>query len=158
MLYKRVMSGIVDFSVESYINARVSGMTPRGASKIAGYTSHRDYLKLEEDPYVMQRLREAQTNGSREAYYTRDKVLEVTEEAINVARISADAGSMIRGVQEINKMQGYYAPETKHMTLDVEQNVRVQQIQEMSEEELLERLGKEQPYIDAEFQELSEDE
>ncbi len=74
-----------------------------------------------------------------------------------MARIQADPVAMVRAAQELNKMQGYYAPETKEIKLDVEVNVRQQQIQSMTEEDLLKAMGKELPYIDASFEELPEE-
>ena len=134
---------------------RIAGMPPETAARAAGYKDPgsavkkiKKYTEIERD--IAQDL----VNMTHEAYFTRDKVMEITEEAINVARCGGDAGSMIRGVQEINKMQGYYAPEAKVVLLDHRTTVRQAQIQEMPESELLKRLGKPQAFIDAEFEEI----
>jgi hypothetical protein len=140
-----------------YTANRISGMLPTTAAKYAGYKNPNSAVtQLKRDTNVERDVMEKIEEISREAYYTRDRVLEVTEEAINVARVGGDAGSMIRGVQEINKMQGFYAPEAKIVVLDHRHEVRQNQIQEMPEEELLKRLGKQPAFIDAEFEEVPE--
>ena len=135
---------------------RISGMMPQDAARAAGYRGKNAVERLKKmnvEAEVIEKIQEI----TRESYYTRDRVLEVTEEAINVARVGGDAGSMIRGVQEINKMQGYYAPEAKIVLLDHRHEVRQSQIQEMPESELLKRLGKEPAFIDADFEEVKND-
>jgi len=144
----------IDFSIENYINLRITGFTPRQAALQAGYKSKRDYLKWEEDPYVQEQIAKHVKITRKEAVYTRDKVMEVVEDAVEIARLTCDPTAMIRGAQEFNKMQGYYAPEKKEVLVSVEHTQRLQQMEEMSEEELLLELDKEQPYIDAEFSEL----
>ena len=136
---------------------RIAGMVPQAAARHAGYLDPNKAVKIiKRTTTIEEQVMEEVKNLSREAFYTRNEVLKVTEEAINLARLGGDPGSMIRGVQEINKMQGFYAPETHQIKLDVNQVVRVQQLQEMSESELLKRLGKDAAFIDAEFEELKE--
>lgn len=146
-----------DFDIEKYIDYRILGFTPHQASVQAGYRSKNDYLKWESDPYVQERLKKAALESRREVVYTRDKVMEVIERAVDMAEIQGDPRSMIAGAQEFNKMQGYYAPEKREVQLNVEHEIRVKQIQEMDEQELLEALDREAPYIDAEFSELPEE-
>lgn len=134
---------------------RIAGMVPEAAARHAGYCDpHKAVKVIKKTTMIEEQIEEEVRSLSREAFYTRNEVLKVTEEAINLARCGGDPSSMIRGVQEINKMQGFYAPETHHIKLDVDQVVRVQQLQEMSESELLRRLGKDAAFIDAEFEEL----
>lgn len=142
---------IQDFSIEEYINLRITGFTPRQAAMQSGYRSERDYMKWEDDPYVQEQLALHVKQTRKDAVYTRDKVMGIVEDAVEIARIVADPMAMIRGAQEFNKMQGYYAPEKKELLVSVEHSQRLQQIEEMSEEQLLLELDKEQPYIDADF-------
>lgn len=136
---------------------RIAGMVPEAAARHAGYKDPHNAVKIiKRNTLIEDEIKNEVTELSREAFYTRNEVLKVTEEAINLARLGGDPGSMIRGVQEINKMQGYYAPETHTIKLDVNQTIRVQQLQEMSEPELLRRLGKDAAFIDAEFEELQD--
>ena len=140
---------------EKYKANRIIGMVPEAAARAAGYKDPNDAVKkIKRNTNIEGEVAESVANLSREAYLTRDKVLELTEEAINIARCGGDAGSMIRGITEINKMQGFYAPELKAVVLDHRHTVRQAQIQEMPESELLRRLGKDEAFIDAEFEEL----
>ncbi len=147
----------VDFSLEAYISYRIIGFTPRQAALQAGYRSKRDYLKFEEDPQVVEALQNHVTQTRRESLYTRDKVMGVVEDGIEICRIQGDGVGMIRGAQEFNKMQGFYAPESKEIHVSVEHEMRQQQISEMSEKDLLKALDREQPYIDAEFEALPDE-
>jgi hypothetical protein len=147
----------VDFSIEAYVNYRILGFTPRQAALQAGYKSHNDYAKFEEDPYVIDKLRGHVNKTRRDALYTRDKVMEVIEKGIELCEIQGDGVGMVRGAQEFNKMQGFYAPESKEIKVSVEHEIRQRQISEMDESDLLEALGREQPYIDAEFEELPDE-
>jgi hypothetical protein len=143
---------------EKYKANRIAGLVPQAAAHAAGFKDPRAAAKrIRKETDIEHQVAEAVKELTQEAYYTRDKVLELTGEAIDIARIGADAGSMIRGVQEINKMQGYYAPEAKIVLLDHRTTVRQAQIQELSEAELLKRLGKPEAFIDAEFEELPPD-
>jgi hypothetical protein len=148
---------IVDFDIEAYVNFRILGFTPRQAAIQAGYKSHRDYLKFEQDPYVIEKLRGHVNQTRRDTLYTRDKVMEVIEEGIELCKLQGDGVGMVRGAQEFNKMQGFYAPESKEIKVSVEHEIRQRQIHEMDESDLLEALGREQPYIDAEFEELPDE-
>jgi hypothetical protein len=144
---------------EKYKAHRIAGMVPEAAARAAGYKDPNTAVKeIKSGTEIEEEIQEVLKNLSYEAAYTREKVLEVTDEAINIARCAGDAASMIRGVQEISKIQGHYAPELKAVVLDHRVTVRQNQIQEMPESELLKRLGKPQAFIDAKFEELSEPE
>jgi len=147
----------IDFKIEEYIRFRILGFKPRQAAMQAGYKSHADYMKFEHDPYVKERLAAVIHHTNRETIYTRDKVMEVIEEGLDMARVQGDSIGIMRGAQELNKMQGFYEPETKEIKLEVEHNIRVQQIQGMSEDDLLKALDKELPYIDSTFEELPDE-
>jgi hypothetical protein len=140
---------------QKYKANRIAGLMPQAAARAAGFKDPQAAAKrIKRETDIEHQVAEAVKELTQEAYYTRDKVLEITGEAIDLARMASDAGSMIRGVQEINKMQGYYAPEAKVVLLDHRTTVRQAQIQELPEHELLKRLGKPEAFIDAEFEEL----
>ena len=154
---KPEIAGPINFSLENYINFRLIGFSPRQAAMQAGYKSEADYLKWEEDPEVQAALHNHIQSNRREIKYNRDKVMEIVERGIDICEITADGVGMIRGAQELNKMQGFYAPEQKHIHLSGDIEVRKQEISEMSEADLLEALNKDQPYIDAKFEELPDE-
>jgi len=154
---QEVANAPIDFSLENYINFRLIGFSPRQAAMQAGYKSEADYLKWEADPEVQERLQAHIQANRREILYDRDKVMEVIERGIDICEIQGDGVGMIRGAQEFNKMQGFYAPEQKEIRLSGNVEIRKQEISEMSEADLLKALGKDQPYIDAKFEELPDE-
>ena len=132
-------------------------MQPFQAAQRAGYKSRGDYMKWEKDEEVRHALEAHAAANRLEKIYDREGVMRIVEDAIEVAKTQGDARTMIAGAQEFNKMQGHYAPEKREVKLEIEHELRVKQIQEMDEHELLEALDKEQPYIDAEFEELPDE-
>lgn len=143
---------------EVYLQHRIEGIPPTQAARLAGYTNPKESCRdLEKMPDIQDIIAANISNSRLEAKYTRDATLGVIEEAINMAKLIADPSSMIRGAQEINKMQGYYAPETKEIVLSDDTANKLNQISQLSEAELLERLGKNEAYIDAEFERIDND-
>lgn len=147
----------LNFSLENYINFRLIGFSPRQAAMQAGYKSEADYMKWEDDPEVQTALKEHIQANRKEILYTRDKVMEVIERGIDICEVQGDGVGMIRGAQEFNKMQGFYAPEVKRIEISGDIEIRKREISEMSEADLLQALNKEQPYIDAKFEKLPEE-
>lgn len=143
---------------ERYKANRYAGMNMHRAAKAAGYKDPRNaVVRIKKETMIEQDIMQDLANITLESKYTREEVLGVIDEGINMGRILGDGMMMIRGAQEINKMQGFYAPETKNIELTVEQNVRVHQLQTMDEAQLLEALGREQPFIEADFTEVDDD-
>ena len=141
-----------------YIQHRIAGVPPTQSARLAGYKNPIESSKdLERNPEITDIVSAEVQNARLESKYNREKVMDVLDRAINMAEMEADPASMIRGAQEINKMQGFYSPETKRIELSGEVQHRHDQIQAMSEDELLRRLGKEAAYIDAEFEEVPDD-
>jgi len=143
---------------EIYLQHRLAGIPPTQSARLAGYLNPKESCRdLEKNPDIADVLAQHIAKSRQQAKWTRDKVMEGLEEAINMGKIISDPSSMIRGFQEINKMQGYYAPETKELTLSDDTVAKLDQIAQLSEAELLERLGKQQAYIDAEFERVDDD-
>ncbi len=138
---------------QQYIAYRIAGMDPTPAARAAGYkhpkTSSRD---LERMPDVHDVIVAEIQNARMESKYTREGVMEVLDDAIGMARMISDPSAMVRGAAEINKMQGYYAPETKEIILSKDTARQLEQISNMSEADLLERLGKAPAFIDAQYE------
>ncbi len=139
-----------------YVDNRVAGMTPPQAARAAGYKAARHCEMLESKDSIRMRIARGMEANMSVHRHTREGVLETIDDAIGMARLIADPSSMIRGAQEINKMQGHYAPELKEIMLVGEEAQRQAQIGNMTEAQLLKELGKEPAYIDAEFEEVKE--
>jgi len=143
---------------EQYLVHRVAGIGPTQSARLAGYKNPRESCRdLETRPALRERIQKALADQRQEAKWTRNKVMEGIEDAIDMGKIISDPSAMIRGLQEINKMQGYHAPETKEITLTGDRAAQLDQIGNMSESELLRRLNKDAAYIDAEFEVVIEE-
>jgi len=90
---------------EDYISGIAAGLTPPQAAKKVGYTKP---LASKE---VQRRLQQLTRNAKDRQKFSRRRVDEMIQRAYDVAEMTDDAGSMVRAVGEINKMNGFYAPE-----------------------------------------------
>jgi len=143
---------------EQYLLHRLAGVGPTQSARLAGYKNPRESCRdLEKRPALRDRIQNGLADQRQEIKWTRNKVMEGIEDAIRMGKIIADPSSMIRGLQEINKMQGYYAVETKEIVLTDERAKQLDQISNMSEADLLQQLGKDEAYIDAEFEVIHDD-
>lgn len=135
---------------------RLAGIPPTAAARLVGFTNPRESARdMERRPDIKGAIQKEVAAQRRESKWDREAVLETLEDAMELAKIISDPSAMIRGVQEINKMQGHYAPETKHIQVTGDRAQQLDQISNMSEADLLERLGKDEAYIDAEFEVVS---
>ena len=142
---------------EKYRALRYKGMTPHTAARLAGFKDPRKAVqRIRKNTTIEQDVMQDLMNITLESKYTREGVMGVIDEGINMGRITGEGMTMIRGAQEINKMQGYYAPETKHIDLSIDQNVRIHQMQTMPEAALLKALGKDPSFIEADFREIED--
>jgi phage terminase small subunit len=78
----------------------------------------------------------AQGEVQRQTGFTRQDVVALLFEAIEMARLQGDAQAMIRAVTELNRMHGYHAPEVKRFELNVTGEKFRQRLEEMTDREL----------------------
>lgn len=107
--------------------AAIAGCTPQNAGQVVKHSSD-----------VKQYLEKHRNELSSAAQINRGDVIAGFMDAIDMARLSADPGSMIRGWSEIGKMLGLYAPEVKKVEVTAGQRVIQSKFEVMSDEELLE--------------------
>lgn len=144
---------------EIYLQHRIAGIPPTQSARLAGYLNPKESCRdLEKNKDIADVLANMQAKNRQQAKWTRDAVMERLENAVDMGEMIADPSSMIRGLQEINKMQGYYAPETKEIILSDDTANKLSQISQLSESELLARLGKDRAYIDADFEVVENEE
>jgi hypothetical protein len=144
---------------EKYIDARVQGFSPKQAAKRAGYATPNEWETLEKHPEVIKALTKLEEQVSKDITrkFTREKVLELVDEGLEMSRSARDPMAFFRGVQEVNKMQGHYAPEKRELALAPELDALRGQLAEMSEADLLEKLGGEKGItVDGEFKVVEE--
>ncbi len=82
-------------------------------------------------------VREGESQIAREAEISRRKVLDGLQEAIELARLKADAGAMIAGWREIGKLCGFYAPERREVRLSVGAAALQHELEYLSDAELI---------------------
>lgn len=121
------------------------GATPNAAARFAQYANpERQAKELMSDPDVAEMIRMLQVANQKMSQLTRGEVMEHLLDAFAIARVQGDAQAMIRAMAEVNRMNGYYAPEKKEILI----NGRVQRIDNemrtLTKEELLIELEKEE--------------
>jgi len=87
-------------------------------------------------PDVAEAVRKGEAQIAAKARMTRQVVMNGFLEAIEVARLRADASAMIAGWREVAKMCGFYAPERKQVQLTVDGLGVLAGIDQMTDEEL----------------------
>jgi hypothetical protein len=95
----------------------------------------------------MQAVKELRKEAEEKFKYSREKVFELIQEGLDLAKAKGDPGAFFRGVSEINRMCGFYEPEKHEVTHTHQGEVLVRRLETMSEQELLEKLGGEQGLV-----------
>jgi phage terminase small subunit len=88
-------------------------------------------------PDVAAAVRDGEAEIAAKAQLTRKVVMHGFLEAIELARLLADASAMIAGCREIAKMCGFYAPERKQVELMSTEGLALSaRLEKMSDAEL----------------------
>ena len=136
-----------------FVEGVMMGLSDTEAMKRAGYGHSQNQLALlKKNPWVQKQLQGMINQVINRGRTSRAAVEEIVLEAVDIARIKAEPGDMIRGAAELSKMNGYYAPEQKQISLDG--HIEVQHLEAMSDTQLLELLGDEPDSIEAEFERI----
>lgn len=134
-----------------FVEGIAAGMPDAQAARYAGLSSEKSALtKLRSERWVAEQLQNLHGAIQNTARVTRSQVEEIVLEAVDIARIKAEPGDMIRGASELSKMNGFYAPEKKEISIDAD--IAVRRLETMSDAELLAMQGKQQSDIEAEFE------
>ena len=134
------------------------GLLPVQAAKQMGFKDYKHAgPKYMRDPEVQQELKKIYEENRKAMRMDRDKVYDLIEEALEMARLQGDSMAMLRAVQEINKMNGFYAPEEKKLTVSAEQRRVLSQFDDMDDEELA-RIAAEGVIVEGEFEEVDDEE
>jgi len=87
---------------------------------------------------------------------TRKKVMDGMLEAIEMAKLQAEPATMVNGWREIGRMCGYYAAERKILDINITAKRAVDQLEMLSDGELLEMIERDSDLIEGEFTEVFE--
>lgn len=128
-------------------------MSPTAAARQAGFSerSRSQVTFLMKHPAVQRAIAEERAAYARASEMTKRKVIDGFMEAIEMARSLGEPANMIAGWREIGKMCGLYEPQKKEIRLSVDGEIRMAQLEEMSDEELLKLT--EQDFIEGELAE-----
>ena len=113
------------------------GMVQTHAARAAGFKfPDTEAVRLLKRADIVARITKEQAKFEKTADMTRQKVIDGLKDAIDIARLQADAQAMVAGWREIARICGYYAPEQKRINITVSGAVQLSQIEDMSDEEL----------------------
>lgn len=132
-----------------YAQARAKGLSHTAAAAQAGYSSAESAQDLKDHPLVLAAVQKEQERFEKKNDVTREKVFAGLMESIEMAKLQGEPMTMVAGWREIGKMAGYYAPETRRIEISASGHVTIQQLQSMSDAELLKLAEKE--VIDGDF-------
>jgi hypothetical protein len=135
---------------KAYIAARIQGFSPTQSAKRAGYALPKDQSdELERHPEVQAALSRVRSDKKLEktASYTRERVFELIEEGLHMSKVTQDPMAFFKGVQEINKMQGFYAAEKHELGISPELAALQGNLSALTEAQLLEKLGGEKGIV-----------
>ena len=136
-----------------FVEGLALGMKHNQACQYAGIERSTG-SRMKTKPRVKAMLDELMEEARERYNISRDDVIKGLSDAIHDAKILADPNAQIAGWREIGKMLGYYAPEEKKITLTADQQHLRNQLEGMSEEDLL-RLA-DASAIDGEFEVVDE--
>lgn len=133
-----------------YVAEKAIGVDSISAAHAAGYSnpSYR-VLTLDQNPNIREALTQERAKNAAFLGYSRRDVLEGIAEAIEQAKTLADPTAQIAGWREVAKICGYYAPEVRKIELTNAHKRKLDELEQLSDEELLELTLK--PALEAEF-------
>lgn len=135
-----------------FVKAYAQGMSASAASRAAGYSNSDTGHELLKRPHIQAALVAEQKEYRKQAKISRDDVLGVITDAIEMARTMSDPATMIRGADSLAKVLGYNAPEVKKLEIQGNAKRKLDKYSTMSDEELL--AIAEGDVIEAEFTEV----
>ena len=136
-----------------FVEGLALGMKHNQACQFAGIERSTG-SRMKTRPHVKAMLEELMAEAREQYSITRDDVIKGLSDAINDAKLLSDPNAQIAGWREIGKMLGYYAPEEKKITLTADQQHLRNQLEGMSEEDLLQLADA--SAIDGEFEVIDE--
>jgi len=134
------------------------GLNVAQAGKAVGLKERKSAYEYMDDPVVIAEIERVRADTLTTLSLRREDLHAMTMEAIDMARMMSDPMAMIRGVQELNKMLGFYAPEEKKITLNKSQKRIAAKYDDFSDDELLVMASEESGVVieGAEYEEVKE--
>jgi phage terminase small subunit len=141
---------------KKYVEKRLDGESQAKSALIAGYSDHPSACTTpEKSEKVKQALALARSELSSATQIKRADVIEMLMEAYDMAKLGAEASSMVAAAREIGKMLGFYEPETVKLELTGDQAQLQTRLRTLTDEELLQIAQGQAKVIEGEFQHIS---
>jgi phage terminase small subunit len=121
-----------------FVKEWAAGNSISSSAARAGYTDGAAYAYtvLVKHPDVIAVYEAEKAKYEKQSDMSRQKVMDMLQEAYDMAKLMADPQAMVAAAREVGKMCGYYAPTTK--TIKIEGNMVMEKLDRMSDAELLE--------------------
>lgn len=138
-----------------FVDFVLRGMSQTLAAREAGYATPRvDGSQLMRNPKILEALRHLQYKYEKASNMTRKKVMDGMLEAIEMAKLQSEPAVMVAGWREIGRMCGYYAAEKKVIDINVTAKRAIDQMETLSDAELLKMIETDSEAIEGEFTEV----
>jgi phage terminase small subunit len=138
-----------------FVEAIVRGDEPKLAARKAGYaTPESQCRQILKGPKIEAAIRFAYQKYAKAAQMTRQKVMDGLIEAIGMAKLQSDPAVMVAGWREIGKMCGFYAPEVKKIDISITTKRVVDQLETLSDDDLLKLVDEGSNLIEGEAEEV----
>lgn len=132
-----------------FVDAFLGGMTATAAARAAGYSDpDAQAYRIMKSPAVSRAIAAGRAATAERVKVTRDDVL---QGFLDAARAAGNATELVMAWRELGKMQGYYMPEEKKITIDKPGAARRSQLEALPEAELIKMVGIDPAIIDAEY-------
>lgn len=106
----------------------------------AGYSArsaHVTACRMLKDPGVQAAVAERQAEVAEDLEINRHEVMRGLLEAVEIARLQADPGAMVKAWSEIARMCGYHAPERRKVEVSVSAKRVVDELEVLPDAQLL---------------------
>jgi hypothetical protein len=127
-----------------FVESLTMGLGPVEAVKAAGFTSSFKRLseRLLQDEDVKSMLEEYKETIKAKYDVSRDSVLKHLVDAMEIAKIQADAKGMVHALKEISEVMGHHAPKQVRAEVHSQNVTQKNKIRQFSDEDLLELAGE----------------
>lgn len=140
-----------------FVEGLLSGMPQTTAARNAGYSvPNVEGTRLMSNPKIINALEFLRRKYEQASNMTRKRVMDGMLEAIEMAKVQGEAGVMVAGWREVGRMCGYYAAEKKEINVNITAKRAVDQLELMSDAELMEMIDGDTEVIEGQFTEVIE--
>lgn len=120
-----------------FVRYWAAGESIAAASARAGYSDNATFAyRLVRMPNVLKLYEEEKQLYREASLLDKAKITDMFLQAFDIAKLEADPHAMVSATRELGKIIGVYAPVEKKVTLTVEGEVKIKQMNSMSTEEL----------------------